>query len=421
MKFYNHLCRWNTEEGRIMKKGYSLPLIILFVFVGVIALPSLLKKDENKNSMSIEDFKFSFNKGAVSYNMNFLCNQGVVTVDTEDRLEFTSFRERTSIILCNMVDCEHNSADCPAWFKEENVYAVYYYNDKQYIISDSRINIRDKIALYEANADGTNRQTIEKFNYYNLGSYYCIDGIMYMFVGDYDEKSLFSTDENGNMIELPQTVRFISYNLENGEIKEHAVFKSGYQQNYYFLGEYKGKIYYKYQRSEKPRQEIRDENGLKMEEIYEKSFKMGIGCIDVKGNEPEEAIIEKLSVSTIGLYDGKLYWYIYEDMTESSPNEIYVYDIDSKLTEIIHVDIDAPESDVRIVDNKLFYNYWEEEGFTVYDLESGKITDYDENYYVVGEYEDYYLISTFAWIDVFSHVIEKNALADEKAIISICN
>lgn len=399
-----------------MKRGYILPLVILFAIIAVLALPSLLKRE--KETIDIDDVEFTFTKDALYKERVFLCDKGTIRLDSQKRLMYTSFDMKSSIVLCNMVDCNHDNSNCPAWFGDELVNVIYYYKDKQYIISEKNNVQYDKLDLYEANADGTNRQKIYDFDYYNYEQYWGENGMLYMFVTDVGDSSV--SDGNGGYNEVPQSIRLITYNFESGETKELIKFEESYQNDYQVLGIYDNKIYFRFQRSLKPYEELYDDNGNSISGSSNGVYSTGIACIDINGNGSMEVICQDEAIEIVGLDAGKLYWYTYEYNEElnGKPYEIKVYDINNQNTEIIKIGSYNYSYVIKIVDGKIYFKS-DQITSMVYDLSSGEINKYKLDKFVVGVYNDYYLLSDSDIWDSFRHVVKKDSLADKGEYIEI--
>lgn len=408
-----------------MKKRYLFPIACVLIVALIMVIVIISGDKEQKPSISIQDIEFSFTDNAKSLSGIHLCDNGFIQVSGEDLLTYTSFEHKASITLCNRLDCGHNNEDCVAWFGTDNVNMVYYYNDKQYLVLESRLSTYSKPVLYVADADGSNRQKVISFDLFNSGAsdYTCIDNMLYMFLSDVDISSTLEEDDNGYFVEKPQTISLVTYNLDTEEMNILKMFDSCYQQFYHIEAEYDGKIYFGYQYSTRPQEDLYDENDMEISEVHEEAFRMGVGCIDVSDEEqPVISIYEDSSVTFIGMDDEKIYWYKPDETEDYLPYKIYVYNVVSELTDDFMVNPDVPRSSITMANNKLFFNYWEEPGFAEYDLQTGKVVKYEGvDRYVVGEYNNYYLLSGVALNNHFSAYVEYDSLENKNEYIMLNN
>ncbi|MGN0165836.1 MAG: hypothetical protein ACI39R_06605 [Lachnospiraceae bacterium] len=402
-----------------MKKRYIIPAVIVSLILVVFIL--CYGREDESPTISIQDVNFSFNEDTEYKKGSFFCKQGVIGVSADDLLTYTSLDLKASITLCNQVDCTHGDENCPAWFGLSNVLVVYYYKDKQYVLLEDRTSLFSKPVLYEADADGKNRHKICSFEYYSsmASSYYCIENHMYMFLSDVSESQRMSIDQEGQIVEKPQTMLLLAYDFESGETKEIKVLNQAYQQYFYFEGEYDGKIIYQRQYFTKPYEEIYDKDGECDDTAYDEANMREIGFISLEnGNCSADVIQEGPLVTCIGMNQGKIYWHLSDSTLAKSPFQIYVYDINTQTTEEIPLNLEIPVSCITIANQKLFFNHFYEQGMTAYDLQSGEIIVWNEvEQYVTGEYRGYYLLSGDPAYNYYSDVVPFDLLGDESEYI----
>lgn len=375
-----------------MKKRL-LPIIVV-IAVLMVAIVAAVVNQESKQELTIAEVDFSFCQESYAINKKHFCDAGIVLVNEEDLLTYTSPEKGASVTLCSNPDCMHNGEDCPAWFAEQNVLTVYYYNDKQYLLMESKLSTHSKPKLYEANADGTNRKEIHSFDLYDafIGAPVCYNNKMILFLSSISSNDTFIIGDNGETIEQAREITMVVYDLDSKEISYSKTYDSNFCSFITMTAMEEGKAYFKYQYSSLPQHEIWDENDEETEKMAE-AFIMGGGCFDLTGDEVVASSLCASSECTfIGYDNGAIYYY--EDAVELHEKTIYKKDLKSGTITELQVDLGGDSTWLYVANNKFFLHDVDRDMVYEYDIATEKLTKRKGSFgYVEGRFGDYYLVS----------------------------
>lgn len=388
--------------------------------MGFFLIPSIIDENKEEGQINLSQETFDFEKNGCCYNGFYTCEEGLVYVD-DGILTFAVPEKKARTVLCTVVDCSHNSEECPAYLEDYDVFAIYYYNDKQYLLMRNVYSDGVNAKVYEADVDGRNRRVIYNLEQDDAGIAMpiCYNGEIFIFVSSVGSWDIYSKDENGNIVEHPRDISLISYDIDSGNQMVVETFEEAYNQWITVYGLNNGKFYFQYQYSDVPTEELWNGDD-EIPEMMSEFFKQGIGVLDLSGSDPSlDSIIEADSVIFMGIDSNKLYWYEYEEEMDYSLMEVHFYDIGSNENGKMIVDSGASESFITVVNGKIFFKHYYNNSVTEYEIKTGDVHVYHNMEYVpIGTYKNYYILGE---LELYSDLVEFDSLGKEKEYLALRN
>lgn len=267
-----------------MKRIISI-LTAITVMAGITAC-------NNKKDNSTENAENGW-RIVSSYNMVEEEKNGMFTVGTTGSLEFIDFSTMEQTPLCDKPQCKHDSDDCNSFDKNNH---PFLYDGKLYFFRNTEIyqdgkNYSRDTKLYQCEINGSDEKEIAKFTgltYEDYDRLILNDDTIYMCM----DNQPYDKDYN----ELEPSEEFVSYDLQNGEIKNYGEIVKGWSCGSWVFGIWNEKIIFQTSKAKVNLpyldrvQKYADENNLKTDEAA-KSY------VDEYDNEYFQFDIDKGTIS----------------------------------------------------------------------------------------------------------------------------
>ncbi len=405
-----------------MHKNYGF--LIPFVLLLLLAIPSYFTK-MNKISVdmsTISSQEFEENQAWIGGVL--LANQHAYTCN--GLIYYTNLEKGISQPLCSIPDCLHNSDECMAFFSTSFAEEFLYCFEGKLYAGGSDAN--NSLCFYRCDLDGSNHEKIAEVpvdGAVDIANCY-VDGSDVYIAVILKDNSDVKVMENGFMTDAPAVGEIWCFHSETHEFKRiYSFSENAYQVNLNIRYIRDEKCYYEYCGQEVPMEQVYDvETGEALDSDYEKYEFEEVGTIDL--NTGKREIMERYRMGDyIGCKDGLYYYY-----DEAESGDIRVEDYENGSEKKIHISEMEGENywncSIFLTGNGLVVNEQE------WMADTGRMLFYDWNgnkksavenssLFVVGEYQDFYLLNSNGMDMAEAYVLKKDIDKINKKAVYLWN